>query len=90
MTASGVKALAAAEGLHRLNLFGCPVGDDGAAELAAGFSAGGFASVHTLSVSGCKMSESGMAALMGALLSSRPQALKVGAAADACSVRLVL
>jgi hypothetical protein len=81
VSASGLQALASAPGLLRLNLFSCPVGDDGAAELAAAYRAGGFSSLHTLSASGCKVSEAGMAALVGALLESKPGALQVGGGA---------
>ncbi len=77
MSASGIKALSAAPGLARLNLFACPVGDDGAAELAHAISAGAFCELRTLSATGCKIGDAGVAALMGAVIASRPATLEV-------------
>jgi hypothetical protein len=79
VSAAGIQALSSAPGLSRLNLFACPVGDGGGAELARAISAGGFAELRTLSATGCKMGDAGVAALMGAVTAGRPAKLEVRA-----------
>lgn len=70
--AAAIAALARVPGLQSLALFGCHFGERGAAALAAGIAAGGFAALRALTISGCALNLPAVQLILGALMEAQP------------------